>query len=74
MRILALTVTAAPLTSFASETSNIQTRAIDYGGVGVTLPWYYRKWGIDKGNAYAASVNAWNIKNGVNIYLPYCLR
>jgi len=69
-----LTLTATPLTSFASETSNIQTRAIDHGGAGVTLPWYCRKWGTDKGNAYAASVNAWNIQNGVNIYLPYCPR
>ncbi|MGL5531863.1 MAG: hypothetical protein ACRC17_11290 [Culicoidibacterales bacterium] len=69
-----LTLTATPLTSFANEVSNIQTRAIDHGGAGVTLPWYCRQFGTHWGNIYAARVNLHNAINGVNIFLPYCPR
>lgn len=68
-----LTLTATPLTSFASETT-ISTRALDHGGAGVTLPWYCRQFGTDWGNIYAARVNLHNAANGVNIFLPYCPR
>ncbi|MGL5530424.1 MAG: hypothetical protein ACRC17_09760 [Culicoidibacterales bacterium] len=67
---VALTVTAAPLTSFASETSNIQTRAMDHGGQNNYI--YCTQHGKNWGNFWTGILNGYNAYHGSGHLQPYC--